>query len=96
MARPIVIKFGACLEAKQRCILHRSWVGYICTCTRALVQMCPLSRISETDCAEIWYVVRDPVARLFAKVKCGAQLYVRNFFRILETAEQIALKFDIG
>ena len=50
------------------------------------------------DCAEIWYVVRDPVARLFVKVKCGAQLYVRKcapLFRISETAELIARKLDI-
>ena len=29
MAQPIVTKFGVCLETKQRCILHRSWVRYM-------------------------------------------------------------------
>ena len=43
MAPPIVTKFGVCLETKQQCILHRSWVGYICTYTRTHVQMCPFS-----------------------------------------------------
>ena len=45
MDSPIATKFGVCLETKPRCLLHRSWVGYICTWH---VQMCPLFHISET------------------------------------------------
>ena len=51
-----------------------------------------------TDCAEIWCVVRNPLARLFAKVNGGAQLHVRTcspLFRISETAGRIALKFSM-
>ena len=48
MASSIVTKLGMCLETKQRCVLYRSSVGYICTCGRAQVRMCPFFRISET------------------------------------------------
>ena len=45
------------------------------------------------------YVVSDPLASLFAKVKNGAQLAVRahvlTHFRISETAGWIALKFGV-
>ena len=34
-----------------------------------------------TDYAEIWYMVRDPPGRLFAKVNDGAQLHVRTCTR---------------
>ena len=40
-------------------------------------------------------MVRDPLARLFAEVNDGAQLHVRTFFRITETAGRIALKFGM-
>ena len=45
------------------------------------IPVAPLSYlgIGWTDRAEIWYVVSDPLARLFAKVKSGAQLHVRTY-----------------
>ena len=51
-----------------------------------------------TDCAEILCLIRDPQARLLAKVHGGAQLHVRTCappFRISETAGRIALKFGM-
>ena len=33
-----------------------------------------------TDCAEIWYVVRDPLARPFTEVDAGLQLHVHTVF----------------
>ena len=67
MARPIVTKFGVRLDTKQGCILNinRPWVRYICTCALAHVQMYPFSASRKrcTDCAEIWFVVSDPLAR---------------------------------
>ena len=50
-------------------------MGYICTCARADMSPFPDLENGWTDCAEIWYVVRDPLARLFAKVNGGAQLH---------------------
>ena len=85
----MVTKCGVCLETKRRCILHRSWAGYICTCARADVPPFPYLGNGWTDCAEIWCVARDPLARLFAKVHGGAQLHVSTcapLFRISETA----------
>ena len=41
-------------------------------------------------------MVRDPLARLFAKVNGAAQLHVRTYasvFRISKTAGRVALKF---
>ena len=67
MALPIVTKFGVCLETKQQCILDMSWVGYICTRARVDVPPFPYLGNGWTDCAEIYYVVRDPLARLFTK-----------------------------
>ena len=43
MDGPIVTKFGVCLEIKPRCILCRSWVGYIRAYAHAHVHMCPFS-----------------------------------------------------
>ena len=73
MAQPIVTKFGVCLKTKKRCIMHRSWVGYICTCVRPHVQMCPFPHLVNgwTDCAEIWYVVRDPLLSVLQKSMTG-------------------------
>ena len=74
-------------------------MGYVCTCASAYVQMCPHFPDfgnGWTDCAEIWYVVRDPLARV---VKDGVQLHMRTcapFFGISETAGQIALKFGMS
>ena len=67
---------------------------HVRTCARADVPPFPYLGNGWTDCAEIWCVVRDPLARLFAKVNGGAQLHVRTcapLFRI--TAGRIALKF---
>ena len=47
------------------------------TCVRADVPLLYLG-ISWTDLAEIWHVVSDPLARLFAKVESGTQLHVRT------------------
>ena len=97
MAQPIVTKFGVCLETKWRRIMHRSWVGYICTCARADVPF-PYLVNGWTDCDEIWYVVRDPPARRFTEVDDGVQLYVRTcapLFDMSGTARRIALKFGV-
>ena len=69
----MVTKFGVCLETKQRCILHWSWVGYICTCIRAHPEdtaarehvRIPFPYLGKcwTDCTEICCVARGPVAR---------------------------------
>ena len=51
-----------------------------------------------TDCAEIWCVVSDPLARHFIKVNAGVQVHVRTYallFRISGTAGWIALTFDV-
>ena len=68
------------------------------TCTRAYVPPFPHLGSGWTDCAEIWRVVRDPEARLFAKVNGGAQLHVRAcapLFHTSETAGRIELKFGM-
>ena len=67
---------------------------HMCMCTHVDVSPFPYLGNGRTDCAEIWYVVTDPLARLFAQVNGGAQLYVRTpFCCISETAGQIVLKF---
>ena len=51
-----------------------------------------------TDCAEIWYVARDQLARQFTQTKNGVHLHVRtcvSLFHISGTAGQIALKFGM-
>ena len=70
MCWPILAKFGVCLETRQLCMLHMSWVGYICMCTRPHMQVCPfsVSRKWVAECAEIWCVVRNQLARHFTKV----------------------------
>ena len=53
---------------------------------------------SWTDCAEIWYLASDPLARLFTKLEGRAQLHVRTCalrFCISGTAGHIALKFSV-
>ena len=50
------------------------------------------------DCAEIWSVVRDPLAMRFTQTKGGVHLHVRTcefVFRISGTAGHIALKFGV-
>ena len=82
MDMPIVTKFGLCLEAKSRCILHRSWVAYICTSAPADVP--PFSYIGNvwTDCAEIRFVFRDLLAWRFTKVSGGVQVHVHTPFSV--------------
>ena len=70
---------------------------YICTCARAEVP-CPYLVNGWTDCAEIWYVARDPPARRFTEVDGGVQPHVRTstpLFRIPGTAILIAMKFGV-
>ena len=66
---------------------------HLYTCARADVSLFPYLGNGWTDSAEIWYVAREPLARLFAKVKGEAKLHV--LFRISETAGRIALKFGV-
>ena len=72
------------------------WVNlHASTCARAPF---PYLGNSWTDCAEIWYVVRDPLAKRFTEVDDGIQLHVRAcapLFLILGTAGRIALKFCV-
>ena len=79
---PIVSKFGVCLEAMSRCILHRSWVAYICTCAPSDVPPFPCLGNDWTDCAEIWFVIRDPLAWRFAKINGGVQVHVQTPFSV--------------
>ena len=51
-----------------------------------------------TDCAEIWYLVRDPLAMRFTEVDYGVQMHMRTcapLFRISGTTGRIALKFGV-
>ena len=84
--------------------MRRSWMWYICTCVRALVQMYPPFRISEsairwTDCAQIRYVVIAILARHFTKVDDGVgrakHAHVSPLFRISRTDRGIELKFGV-
>ena len=89
MARPIVTKFGLCLETKQRYMLHMSRVGYIYTCAHADSPPFLCLGNGWTDCAEFWYVVRDLVARRCTDVTGGVQAHLRtcaSLFRISGTA----------
>ena len=54
--------------------------GCTSTSARAHVQMCPFPHLGNglTDCAETRYVVSDPLARRFAKVKSEEHLHVRT------------------
>ena len=86
------------LEAKSRCVLHRSWAAYISTCARGNVPPFPYLRNGWTDWAQIGYVVRDPLAWRFTKVSGEVQVHVMTcapLFRIFGTAERIALKLGV-
>ena len=69
------------------------------TCSRADVPPFPYLVNGWTDCAEIWYVVRDPLAGRFTEVDDEVQLHVRTcarfLFRICGMAGRIALKFGV-
>ena len=70
-------------------------VGYTCSCARAYVPPFPHFGNGWTDWAEIWFVIRDPLAWRFTKVNGGVQVRVRTraaVFRISGTAGRIALK----
>ena len=60
-----------CLETKPRCILHRSWVGYICTCGRADVPLFSYLENGCMDCAEILFVVRDQLVLVEYRCACA-------------------------
>ena len=52
-----------------------------------------------TDCAEIWYVVRDSLASRFTNVNGGVQAHARtctSLLCILGTARRIALKYGVS
>ena len=71
---------------------------HVRTCARADVPPFLYLGNGWTDCAEIWCVVRDPLARLFTNVHGGAQLHMRTcatLFLISEMAGRIALKFGM-
>ena len=61
-------------------------VGHNCTCARADAPPFPYFGNGWTDCTEIWCMVRDPLARLFANVTdaaaraqvCAPFLYLGN------------------
>ena len=101
MTRPIVTTFGVCLRDQVAVYISRLMGVVHYTCARAHEQMCSPSRISQmawTDCAEIWYVVTDPLGRRFTELYNGVQLHVHtcaSFFRISGTAGGIALKFGV-
>ena len=63
----ITLKFGVWLETHYVGILEKSRVGCICTSARADVPTFPHLGNSQTDCAKIWYVVRDPLAGRFTE-----------------------------
>ena len=71
---PIVTKFGVFLDTKPRCILHRSWMGYICKCARADAPPFPYLGNGWTDSVEIWYVVRDLLASASPPGGCGGRV----------------------
>ena len=64
--------------------MYRSWVGYF---ARAHVhcRYSPFPYLINcwTDCAEISYMVRDPIARRFTEVDDVVQLHVRTPFSYL-------------
>ena len=71
---------------------------HVRTCASADVPPFPYLGNGWTDCAEIWCVVRDPLAMRFTLLRGGVHLHVRTcapLFRISETAGRIALKFGI-
>ena len=65
------------------------------TCRRASF---PYFRNGWADCAEIWHVVRDPLARRPTKDKGGAQLHFRTcapLVRVSGTVGRTALKCGV-
>ena len=71
---------------------------HVRTWERADVSPFPYLVDGWTNCAEIWYMVDDPLARRFTEADDGIQLHVRTcapFFRISRTGERIVLKFGM-
>ena len=54
---------------------------HVCPCARADVIPFPYLVNGWTDCAEIWYVVRGPLARRLTKIYGGAHLHLRTCAR---------------
>ena len=83
----IAPKFGVWLETYQ--LFYNSLGLGTYAWARADVPAFPYLGSSQTDCAEIWYVVREPMAGCFTKFYVGVQLHVRTcapLFHISETA----------
>ena len=71
---------------------------HVRTCARADVPPFPYLGNGWTNCAEIWFVARDPLAWRFTKANDGVQVHVRTctpLFRISGTAGRIALKLGV-
>ena len=82
----IALKFGEWLETNYLSVLHKSRVGYICTCAYPF----PYLDSGWTECAELcWCVVGDPLAERFTKTKGGVHLYVRTCKHISVSREQL-------
>ena len=56
---------------------------HVRTCARAVVPRFPYLGNGLTDCAEIWFLVRDQLAWRFTKVNGGVRVHVRNPFSYL-------------
>ena len=54
------MKFGACSEVEYLSILHKSWVGYICTCASLFKEYLGNGWM---HCAEIWCVLMGPFTK---------------------------------
>ena len=68
------------------------------TCARADAPPFPYLGNDWTDCAEIWFVVRDPLPSRFTKVNGWIQVHVRTWaplFRISGRAGRIVLKLGV-
>ena len=99
-------KFGVCMVYTDQVAGHIARVTgvvhfHVHTSERVCVQIwSPFPYLGNgwTDCAKIWHVARDQLARLFTEVDDGVQLHVRTcatLFRISGTAGRIALKFGV-
>ena len=73
MARPIATKFDVCLETKQQCALITQVIDgeqlhvRACSCSRKGARA-DMPLYGWANCVEIWSVLKDPLARRFAKV----------------------------
>ena len=76
MAWPIVFKFGVWVGGYQQRAFQKSWVG---ASARAHVRT-PFPYLGNrwVHCAEIWWVIRVPVAMCFMQVFGWAPLHVRT------------------